>query len=127
EQMERDGWRIVHHPDTMQRVFDGYYAAVATGEPFEMTFPLRGADGRYREFLTRAVALRDAAGRVAQWFGTNTDISAQREAEARFRAVVETTPEFVKIVAPDGTLQYTNRAGVEMLEAENAESLTGRY
>ena len=37
-----------------------------TGQPFDMTFPLRGADGRFRLFLTRVQPLLDDQGRVAQ-------------------------------------------------------------
>jgi C4-dicarboxylate-specific signal transduction histidine kinase len=40
-----------------------------------MTFPLRGVDGVYRLFLTRVIPLKDAAGLVQQWFGTNTDVN----------------------------------------------------
>jgi len=43
----------------------------------------RGADGQYRWFLSRAVPVRDADGRVLRWLGTNTDITLQREAEQR--------------------------------------------
>jgi len=46
-----------------------------------MVFPLRGADGRFREFLTRVVPSRDADGRVFLWFGTNTDIDELRGCE----------------------------------------------
>jgi PAS domain S-box-containing protein len=44
---------------------------------------------------------------------------ALRQSEERLRAVVETTPECVKIVAPDGSLLYMNAAGLEMVEAES--------
>jgi len=49
-----------------------------TGEPFEMVFPLKGADEFFRPFLTRVQPLRDEHGRVTRWFGTNTDISEQQ-------------------------------------------------
>jgi PAS domain S-box-containing protein len=128
EQMDGEGgWQLVHHPDTWRDVYDRYRSAIASGEPFEMTFPLRGADGRYREFLTRAEALRDASGCIVWWFGTNTDVSGEHEAEARFRAVVEATPEFVKIVAPDGTLEYINHAGLRVLEVGPSESVLGMH
>jgi signal transduction histidine kinase len=55
-------------------------ASLATGEPFEMEFPLRGGDGVYRWFLTRAVPVRNASGKVVRWFGTNTNVHEQREA-----------------------------------------------
>jgi signal transduction histidine kinase len=42
---------------------------------------LRGADGKFRPFLTLVRPVRDASGRVARWFGTNTDVSTQKRAE----------------------------------------------
>jgi two-component sensor histidine kinase len=63
-----------------------WQASIATGEPFEMTFPLRGADGRFRTFLTRAQPLKHPEGRVLQWFGTNTDIDELRRAEEQIQA-----------------------------------------
>jgi signal transduction histidine kinase len=51
------------------------------GEPWEDTFRLKGKDGTYRWFLSRALPIRDAAGSVASWFGTNTDITDRKQAE----------------------------------------------
>lgn len=82
-QMEGWGWRALHHPDHAGRAEDTYRAAIAAGTAWEDTFPLRGKDGRYRWFLSRAVPIPDEDGRVTRWFGTNTDITAQRQAEAR--------------------------------------------
>jgi PAS domain S-box-containing protein len=82
EQAEGIGWREVHHPDHLGRVLEGMRDAWAAGEPWEDTFPLRGKDGEYRWFLTRAVPVYDAEGRVALWFGTNTDITARKAVEA---------------------------------------------
>jgi|GEM_PF-1061684 len=80
------GWRSVHHPDHVERVVEKLARAFATGEAWEDTFPLRGRDGSYRWFLSRAEPVRDEAGRAVSWFGTNTDIteqlSARQEAEA---------------------------------------------
>jgi two-component sensor histidine kinase len=50
-----------------------------------MVFPLKRADGVFHPFLTRIVPLRDKEGRIAQWFGTNTDITNERKAEERQR------------------------------------------
>ena len=51
-----------------------------------MMFPLRGADGVFRPFLTRVMPLKDEQGRVLQWFGTNTDVSEQQAAADALRA-----------------------------------------
>ncbi len=85
EQMEGWGWQSVHDPVALPKVLEQWKASIATGEPFEMTFPLRGADGVFRLFLTRGFPLKDAAGRVTQWFGTNTDVTELKRAEEALR------------------------------------------
>lgn len=72
------GTRVVH-PDHVARVFANYTAAIEQGEDYEDTFPLRGADGRYRWFLSRAKPIRNEAAEIIRWFGTNTDVTEQRE------------------------------------------------
>src|ERR1700710_1200779 len=52
-----------------------------SGEPWEDTFPIRGKDGEYRWFLSRALAIRGADGRIIRWFGTNTDITERLKAD----------------------------------------------
>ncbi|MBO9621439.1 MAG: PAS domain-containing protein [Sphingomonas sp.] len=81
EEMVGWGWRKVHHPDHVDRVVKRIKHSWATGELWEDIFPLRRADGEYRWFLSRAVPIRDSDGRVVRWFGTNTDITEQRERE----------------------------------------------
>ncbi|MCU1331112.1 MAG: sensor signal transduction histidine kinase [Candidatus Angelobacter sp.] len=51
---------------------------------------------------------------------------ALRESEERFRAIVETTPECVKVVAPDGTLLHMNSAGLTMVGAACADMAIGK-
>jgi PAS domain S-box-containing protein len=81
------GWRAVHHPDHLQRVEDKFRRCLADGTAWEDTFPLRGADGSFRWFLSRARPIRDAkTGRVLRWFGTNTDITEQQELTSQLEA-----------------------------------------
>lgn len=79
EEMKGWGWQKVHHPDEVGRVVERIKIAFATGEPWEDTFPLRSKTGEYRWFLSRALPIFGAEGKVARWFGTNTDITEQRE------------------------------------------------
>jgi PAS domain S-box-containing protein len=82
-QMEGWGWQAVHDPVALPAVMERWQKSIATCEPFEMTFPLRGTDGAYRAFLTRATPLKDESGRVQHWFGTNTDAEEQKLTEER--------------------------------------------
>lgn len=69
------GWQSVHDPDCQPAVMARWTASIAKFEPFEMVFPLRGADGVFRPFLTRGQSVRDASGTAARWYGANTEIS----------------------------------------------------
>jgi PAS domain S-box-containing protein len=88
EQMEGWGWQSVHDPEELPEVMDKWRASIATGNPFEMVFPLRDADGVFRPFLTRGVPVRDAEGKVVRWFGTNTDIAEQKRFEEELEGLV---------------------------------------
>ena len=90
QEMKGWGWRAVHDPAYVEGVTERFRRAIEAGEPWEDTFPLRGRDGQYRRFLSRALPLRDAEGRVMRWFGTNTDVEEQlRAEEARAQALDE--------------------------------------
>jgi PAS domain S-box-containing protein len=89
----------LHDPRLRPQVEERWRRSLATGEPFEMVMPLRGADGRFRHFLTRASPLKNAKGEVVQWFGTNTDVSTQREAEEALRAADRRKDEFLATLA----------------------------
>jgi PAS domain S-box-containing protein len=80
EQMRGWGWKAVHHPEHVERVARRWQHSYETGESWEDTFPLRGKDGLYRWFLSRAVPIRDEHGKIVFWFGSNTDITEQIEA-----------------------------------------------
>lgn len=85
EQMQGWGWQSVHDPGLLPAVIARYRHSLETGTPFSMAFPLRGADGIFRPFLTLALPVRDSEGKIVRWFGTNTNIEAQQKAEAALR------------------------------------------
>jgi two-component system CheB/CheR fusion protein len=96
EQMEGWGWQSVHDPQVLPKVLEQWKASIATGQPFDMEFPLRGADGVFRSFLTRVLPLKDSAGLVLRWFGTNTDISAMKQAQEALRESKEQLQLFIE-------------------------------
>jgi PAS domain S-box-containing protein len=117
EQMQGWGWQSIHDPALLPKVVARWQESIATGEPFDMVFPLRGADGIFRSFRTRITPFKDALGRILHWFGTHTDIvreieavNALRNSEARFRTATEAT---------SGIL-WTNNAIGEMIGKQPA-------
>jgi PAS domain S-box-containing protein len=79
------GWQDACEPSVLPAVMERWTASLQSGTPFEMEFPLRGADGKYRWFLTRGNPVRDREGRVLRWFGTNTDVDQVKRAEQALR------------------------------------------
>ncbi len=51
--------------------------------------------------------------------------AALRESEAYLSTIVETEPECVRVLAPDGSLLQMNRAGLDMIEAESIDQVRG--
>jgi PAS domain S-box-containing protein len=85
EQMEGWGWQSVHDPAVLPNVLSKWREAIALAQPFEMEFPLRGANGTFRNFLTRGQPIKDSEGRLVQWFGTCTDIDELKRMEQSLR------------------------------------------
>jgi PAS domain S-box-containing protein len=98
EQACGEGWTRVH-PVHLPRVMAGVERAIAAGEPWEDTFPLRGKDGQYRWFLSRAIPIRDESGHVVRWFGTSTDVTAQRELQEALQENDRRKDEFLAMLA----------------------------
>ena len=120
EQMEGWGWQTVHDPDVLPMVLERWKHSIAKGEPFEMVFPLRGVEGVFRDFLTRVHPVKDENGAVTRWFGTNTDVTAQRkaelavrESERRFREMIDALPAAIYTTDAEGRLTHFNPAAVE--------------
>ncbi len=82
EEVEGWGWQKAHHPDYVDQVVAKFRHHIATGEIWEDTFPLCSQDGQFRWFLSRAMPIRNEQGEVVRWFGTNTDITDRKQAEA---------------------------------------------
>jgi PAS domain S-box-containing protein len=86
-------------------------------------------DGSRFWFTPCPAALRDSAGRVTGGINLLLDISERKSAELhagdQFRAIVETTPECVKIVAADGTLLFMNSPGLAMIGADSSSAVIG--
>jgi PAS domain S-box-containing protein len=78
-------WTARHDPEVLPRVMQRWQQVLASGVMDQMSFPLRGADGRYRSFFTTVTPLRDSGGRIRQWFGTCTDVTELEEAERALR------------------------------------------
>jgi PAS domain S-box-containing protein len=119
EEMQGWGWQRVHDPEMLPSMMARWQASVRTGAPFEMEFPLRRHDGRFRWFLTRVNPIRDASGNVARWVGVNTDVDDQRRAQAQAQYDLDTffemSIDLLCIAGLDGFFKRLNPAWTETL------------
>lgn len=93
EQMQGWGWQQIQHPDYLPAVLERWKHSLETGDPLDMLFPLRAANGSFRTFLTRAVPYRNEEGQIIRWVGTNTDISEQQKLQDDLRAAAKELSE----------------------------------
>jgi formate hydrogenlyase transcriptional activator len=113
EEVQGEGWQRILHPDDRERALKARGEWIALGQPYEQELRRRGADGRYRWFLSRSVPLKDSEGRIVRWYGTNTDIEDRKEAEDRLRLLIDTTPTMLHSAQPDGNLDFFNKRWLE--------------
>jgi PAS domain S-box-containing protein len=99
EELEGWNWLCVHDPETLPEVLRAWNDAIAAGRMLDMEFPLRGADGEFRRFLSRAFPLKDDAGNVVQWFGTHTDVTELVEAREVLRAANRSKDGFLAVLS----------------------------
>ncbi|MFC0134413.1 hybrid sensor histidine kinase/response regulator [Massilia eurypsychrophila] len=85
EQVEGWGWQSTLDPDALPAMLLRWKESIRTGNPFDMEYPILGADGQYRWFLTRVNAVRDRAGNVVRWFGTSTDVDQVKRVQQALR------------------------------------------
>jgi PAS domain S-box-containing protein len=73
-----EGWSGMFHPEDRERAWALWRHSLTTGEPYQIEYRLRHGDGTYRWVLGRALPIRDGTGAITRWFGTCTDIHAQK-------------------------------------------------
>jgi PAS domain S-box-containing protein len=89
-------------------------------------------DGTFINVSLSVAPIRDISGTVIGASKIARDVTLRKKtelalqaSEARLRAVVEATPECVKIVSPEGALIFMNQAGLCMIETKEMSSVQG--
>ena len=128
-----EGWSQSVHPEDRQRVFADWSETTREGRSYSDEFRLQTKEGSVRWVHVRSSPMFSDQGELIGHVGTVEDITDRKQAlerltesENRWRAIVETEPECVKLVASDGTLLDMNPAGLAMIEAPSADAVMGQ-
>lgn len=120
-------WTPCLHPDDVQASTERWQTALASGNPCEGEVRFRRADGEYRWHIVRAVPIRDEQGNVVRWFGSCTDIHAQKLAQAeidarerKFRAILDRSFDCVKLIDAQGVVRYVSPTSEKLLGHQSA-------
>jgi PAS domain S-box-containing protein len=110
------GWVSAIHPEDRGRLLGQWQSCVGSGTAVDAEGRIRRFDGSYRWFLFRANPLRDEAGNITRWCGTNLDIEDRRHMEEALRAselswrqIVDNIPGFIATMSARGEVEFLNR------------------
>jgi formate hydrogenlyase transcriptional activator len=134
EQGKGWGWKVVVHPDDLDRLLREWLALVDARKPGELETRIRRYDGEYRWFLIRVVPQLDAGGNVVRWFGSNTDIEDRKRAETKLlederelRRITDAIPHSVVVLDSEGHALYANQAMLDDTGLTMQEVLTSDF
>jgi PAS domain S-box-containing protein len=120
------GWQDVIHSGDLPGCVERWTHSLTTGDEYEVEFRLKRADGTYRWHLGRALAVRDAAGAIVKWFGTNTDIDDLKRVREELEKRTEFEQHLAGIVSHDlrNPLAVILMGAASLLRMENQSERT---
>ena len=102
EQVRGYGWIDALHPDDRARTAEAWHRAFEGRDVYECDYRIRGRDGNYRWFVSRAVPLLSDDGSLREYVGMSTNVDAERRAEEKQRRIAETLQRSMLITPPEG-------------------------
>lgn len=109
ESLADDSWSKVLHSDDIQNAMRLWRDSVKKGKPYEIECRLKdGKNDVFRWFLGKAVPIKGENGKVRKWFGSMTDIDAQKKVESR-------KDEFISIASHELKTPITSLKGFSQI------------
>lgn len=108
------------HPNDQEKVIKATAEAIAYKSIFELEHRVLNSDGSLSWTFSRAIPVLDEQGNIIEWFGSATDITAQKEvqeiikeSEEKFRQLADLVPQIIWTGNPDGYIDYYNKRWYE--------------
>ena len=134
EESRVHGWQPTVHPEDLPRVVAKGQELLASGQAGEVEARIRRHDGVFRWFLMRVEPLRDAAGNIVRWYGTQTDIDdlkqteeKLREEDRELRRITDAIPQTIVVIDPSGVPVYANQAMLDYTGLSAEDVLTSSF
>jgi formate hydrogenlyase transcriptional activator len=134
EQGKGWGWKVVVHPDDLDRLIREWLALLNDHKPGELETRIRRYDGEYRWFLIRVLPEFDAEGNVVRWFGSDTDIEDRKRAETKLlederelRRITDAIPDTIVVLDSKGHPLYANQAMLDHTGLTMQDVLTSDF
>lgn len=108
EELNSKGWTGRIHEDDKNLFQEQWQKSLDSGENFDFEIRILNKDGDYRWHLSRAEAVKDEAGKIKLWIGTNTDIQRLKEEEKQ-------KEDFLKVVSHELKTPVTSIKGYVQL------------
>lgn len=89
EQVQDSGWEVMIYPEDVSIMTQNWAKALESGIYYQAEGRMRRADGVYRWHLHQAVPQKNEQGQIIKWFGSATDIEAQKQLEIERDRVLE--------------------------------------
>ncbi len=114
EQINKDGWIQIVHPDDRDENIKQWSNAIATETDFLFEHRFCRHDGVYRWMLSRAIPHKDEHGEIQVWVGTSTDIQDIKELDQQKDSFLSMASHELK--TPVTTIKAYGQIAEAMLE-----------
>ncbi|WP_226670860.1 GGDEF and EAL domain-containing protein [Metabacillus litoralis] len=119
-----DLWKKVIHPDDLD-VLTERAKLIKQGQPVTSNYRIMRPDGDVRWIQDTGIPTYDDRGNLIDFSGVLFDLTEQKEGEARYRGIVELSPDFIAVIR-DWKFDFINDAGSKLIGVESPSDLVGK-